>query len=161
MRSGTAGTSRGQADVRIEHERIFPVPVERGFTVITSPANWSAYWPGLVRVEPDIRWSAPGDRAHLVVRLLGREVELDMTLEERVANRLVSYSSVQAGLPDAFHERHFRSVEGGFSYRIVIRYEPRAGIPGLLDRTVVRRAIDRAARQTLENLERIFAVPAV
>ena len=54
----------------------FPDPLEHGFSVITDPANWPSYWPGLVRVEPDTRWSAPGDRAHLVIRLLGRDVEL-------------------------------------------------------------------------------------
>ena len=146
--------------VRIEREQAFPTPLEHGFSVITDPANWPSYWPGLVRVEPDTRWSAPGDRAHLVLRLLGRDVELRMTLEELVPNRLVTYASTQAGLPDARHERHFRKIDDGFSYRIVVEYEPRSGFRGLLDRTVVRRAIDRAVRQTIENLERLLSTGA-
>ncbi len=80
-----------------------------------------------------------------------------MTLDELVPNRLVRYSSVQAGLPDARHERHFQEAEGGFAYRIVVAYEARSGLRGLLDRTVVRRAVDRAARRTLENLEQLLA----
>ena len=140
--------------IRIEREKVFPTPVERGFSFITDVDNWAAYWPGIVRVEPESRWAAPGDQARLVLRLLGREVELAMTLRELVPNRLVAYDSVQAGLPNAHHERHFQPVDGGFAYRIVVEYEPRAGLRGLLDRTVVRRGIARAVQETLLNLER-------
>ena len=142
--------------IRIEREKVFPTPVERGFSFITDVDNWPAYWPGIVRVEPESRWAAPGDQARLVLRLLGREVELAMTLRELVPNRLVAYDSVQAGLPNAHHERHFQPVDGGFAYRIVVEYEPRAGPRGLLDRTVVRRGIARAVRETLLNLERVL-----
>jgi hypothetical protein len=143
--------------IRIERERVFRTPVEQGFAAITDIANWPSYWPGLVRVDPESRWASPGDEAHLTLRLLGREVELAMTLQELDANRLVTYESSQVGLPDAHHERHFRPVDGGFAYRIVVEYEPRSGLRGLLDRTVVRRGVDRAVRQTMENLERLFA----
>ena len=142
--------------IRIEREQVFSTPVERGFSFITDVRNWPAYWPGLVRVEPDSRWGTPGDRARLVLRLFGREVELAMTLREFVPNRFVAYDSVQAGLPNARHERHFQPVEGGFAYRIVVEYEPRTGLRSLLDRTVVRRGIDRAVRETLLNLERVL-----
>lgn len=143
--------------VRVEREQLFPTPLERGFDAITDIANWPAYWPGLVRVQPGSRWGTAGDRARLILRLLGREVELDMTLRELVPNRLVAYDSVQAGLPDARHERHFRQVEGGFAYRVVVEYEPRGGLRGLLDRTIVRRGVDRAVRRTLVNLEAMLA----
>lgn len=142
--------------IRIERERVFPMPVERGFSIITDVGNWPSYWPGLVRVEPDSRWGAPGDQTRLILRLFGREVELTMTLREFVPNQLVTYDSVQTGLPSAHHERHFRPVEGGFAYRIVVEYEPRTGPRGLLDRTVVRRGIDRAVRETMVNLERVL-----
>ena len=142
--------------IRIEREQVFPTPVEQGFSYITDVGNWPSYWPGLVRVEPGSQWREPGDRARVTVRLFGREVELAMTLREFVPNRLVAYDSVQAGLPDARHERHFRPVDGGFAYRIVVEYEPRAGVRRLLDRTVVRRGIDRAVRETLLNLERLL-----
>jgi hypothetical protein len=141
---------------RIEREHVFRTSLEHGFSVITDLASWSSYWPGLVRVEPGSQWNAPGDETRLVLRLVGREVALRMTLDELVPNRLVVYRSVQDGLPDARHERHFRPVEDGFSYRIVIEYQPRGGLRGLLDRTVVRRGVDRAARQTIENLERLL-----
>ena len=142
--------------IRIERERVFPVPVERGFAIITDVSNWPSYWPGLVRVEPESRWGTPGDEARVILRLFGREVELAMTLREFVPNQLVAYDSVQAGLPNAHHERHFRPVDGGFVYRIVVEYEPRKAPRGLLDRTVVRRGIDRAVRETMLNLERVL-----
>jgi hypothetical protein len=143
--------------MRVEREQAFGVTVEEGFAFITDQANWPRYWPGFVRVEPGSRWNAPGDEARVVTRLLGREVELRMTLERFEPNRLVEYDSRQRGLPDARHERHFAAAEGGgFRYRLVVAYEPRSGLRGLYDRMLVRRGIDRALRQTLENLEAVF-----
>jgi Polyketide cyclase / dehydrase and lipid transport len=145
--------------IRVEREQVFPVPVERGFSIITDIGNWPSYWPGLVRVEPESRWGTPGDQARLLLRLLGRKVELWMTLREFTPNHLVTYDSVQAGLPNAHHERHFRPVDGVFAYRILVEYEPRTGFRGLLDRTVVRRGIDRAVQATMLNLEQLLRPP--
>jgi uncharacterized protein YndB with AHSA1/START domain len=142
--------------IRLAQERLFHTPVEQGFSVITDVANWPAYWPGLVRVQAESRWHAPGDQARVVIRLLGREVQLTMTLREFIPNQLVAYESVQSGLPDARHERHFRPFDRGFLYRIVIEYQPRRGLRGLVDRTVVRRGIERAIQQTMDNLERLL-----
>ena len=141
---------------RIEVDTRFDVSLEDGFDYITNMDNWPQYWPGLVRIEPDSRWREPGDQARLVLRLLGRPVELEMTLRQFVPYRLVEYTSVQRGLPDAHHERHFEEADGGLGYRIVVSYEPRPGWRGVLDRVVVRRAIERAMRETLGNLERRF-----
>jgi hypothetical protein len=66
--------------IRIERERVFPMPVERGFSIITDVGNWPSYWPGLVRIEPESRWGTPGDQARLILRPFRREVELAMTL---------------------------------------------------------------------------------
>jgi Polyketide cyclase / dehydrase and lipid transport len=143
--------------IRIAREQVFPTPVERGFSFITDVGKWPSYWPGLVRIEPESNWGTPGDRARVIVRLFGRDVELAMTLREFAPFQLVAYDSVQAGLPDAHHERHFRPVDGGFAYRILVEYEPRTGPLGLLDRTVIRRGISRAVRETMLNLERVLA----
>jgi Polyketide cyclase / dehydrase and lipid transport len=142
--------------VRIEVQTRFDVSLHEGFDYITNMDNWPHYWPGLVRIEPDSRWRDPGDQARLVLRLLGRPVELAMTLRQFVPYRLVEYTSVQRGLPDARHERHFEEADGGLGYRIVVSYEPRPGWRGVLDRVVVRRAIERAMRQTIANLDRRF-----
>jgi len=138
----------------VETRRRFPVPVERGFDYITDLENWPDYWPGLVRVDPSSAWADPGDRARLTIRLLGREVELELTLQRFERYSRVEYTSVQRGLPDARHARVFTAADDGFDYAIVVDYEPRSGLRGLLDRTVLRRGISRAVAQTLRNLER-------
>ena len=138
--------------LRIEREHRFDCPVETGFAYITDVANWPEYWPGLIRIEPDSRWDVPGDETVIVVRLLGRDVELHMTLRRLDANALVEYVSHQRGLPDALHERHFLRDDGGMRYRLVVEYEPRSGLRGVYDRLLVRRGVERALRETVANL---------
>lgn len=139
---------------RIEATHRFNVPVERGFAFITEPANWSTYWPGYVGLEEGSRWGAVGDTARLLTRLFGRERVLRMTLREFERNRLVTYTSTQPGLPDAYHERHFEPDGHGFVYRLVVEYEPRTGIAGVFDRVLLPRGIRRAFERTFAALER-------
>ena len=143
--------------LRIEASHRYDVPVERGFAFITNTANWSTFWPGYVRLQEGSRWGAAGDTARLVTRLLGRERELAMTIVEYEPNRLVSYTSTQPGLPDAYHERHFAPDGDGFVYRLVVEYEPRGGIAGAFDRIALARGIRRAFERTFAALEREFA----
>jgi hypothetical protein len=142
--------------IRIEAQQRFPVPLRDGFDYITELGNWPEYWPRLVRVAPESRWRAPGDRARLVLRLLGRAVELEMTLGRLEPYRLVEYTSLQRGLPDARHERHFAEADGGFDYRLVVELERRSGWRGLFDQVLVRRATERALRETLGNLQTVL-----
>lgn len=143
--------------VRIELNRRFSVPLREGFDYITDPNNWPQYWPDLVRIEPGLRWREPGDRARLVLRLLGRPVQLEMTLGRFAPYSTVEYTSVQPGLPDARHERHFEDADGALAFRIVVSYQPRPGWRSVFDRLLVRRGIARAARKTLANLDRRFS----
>lgn len=141
---------------RISAARRYDVPVERGFAFITDTENWSRFWPGYVRLEPGSRWSASGDEARLVTRLLGRERELTMTVRVFEPNRLVTYTSTQPGLPDAYHERHFDRDGDGFVYRLVVEYEPRRWIGRIFDFTLLPRAIRRAFERTFTALEQEF-----
>jgi uncharacterized membrane protein len=109
-----------------------------------------------VRVDSATRWRQPGDRAWVVQRILGREVELDMTLVRIEPYRLVEYTSKQRGLPAARHLRHFEQTGDDFAYRIAVEYQPRPGWRSLFDRFLVRRAVERTLRETLANLERRF-----
>jgi uncharacterized protein YndB with AHSA1/START domain len=139
--------------MRVEMTHRFAVPLRDGFEYIVEPRHWPEYWPGLIRVQPGSQWRAPGDRARIVMRLLGRSVELDMTLHTFDPYRLVEYTSVQRGLPDVRHERGFSAVEGGFEYRLAVEFEPRAGLRGAFDRRLVRRAVVRTMRRTFANLD--------
>jgi hypothetical protein len=100
------------------------------------------------------RWQEPGDRMLLRMKLNGRAVDLRMTLREYLPPTLVTYRSVQRRLPDMAHERHWvtGTAERGFLYRVAVEYEPRPGLRGLLDRTLVRLGVARALRRTLDNL---------
>jgi uncharacterized protein YndB with AHSA1/START domain len=138
---------------RIEAAHRFDVPVEQGFAFITDTANWPKFWPGYARLAKGSSWAAPGDTALLVTRLLGRQRELAMTITTFERNRLVAYTSTQPGLPDARHERHFEPDGDGFVYRLVVEYEPRGGLAGGFDRTLLARGIRRAFERTFAALE--------
>jgi uncharacterized protein YndB with AHSA1/START domain len=139
--------------VRVEAARRYDVPVEHGFAFITDPANWSRFWPGYVRLEQGSSWGASGATARLAIRLFARERELTMTIRTFEPSRLVTYTSTQPGLPDAYHERHFEPEGHGFVYRLVVEYEPRGGIAGVFDRVLLRRGIRRAFERTFVALE--------
>jgi hypothetical protein len=143
---------------RVEASRELPVSLEEGFAYITAVGNWRSYWPGLIDVpnEQDVSWRTPGDRASVVLRVRGRPVEMKMELAEFRPDDRVTYRSTQEDLPDFWHERHFRSHDGRLDYLLVIAYEPRPGVKGLIDRLFVRRSVRRALVETLDNLERIF-----
>jgi hypothetical protein len=140
--------------VRIEASSTFPVDREAGFDYITDPVNWPRFWPDLVDI-PDLgraTWEKPGDTMRLRMRLAGRLTDLSMTLDQLDRPALVRYHTVQPRMPDSAHERHFEPAAEGFTYRLVISYEPRAGPAGPFDRTLFRYAAARALRRTLDNL---------
>jgi hypothetical protein len=143
--------------IEVVRTHFFPVPADEAFAYITNVDNWPEYWPGFVRVEEGGAWGSPGDRLTIVVKLLGRETALQLTLEEFQRSALVRYASVQDRLPPARHERRFAPSVDGFDYTLSVAYQPRGGLAGVLDRTVVKRAIAGALGKTVGNLERVFA----
>ncbi len=144
--------------IHIEKIHTFPVDVGKGFAYITDIHNWMEYWPGLTRIKDleAAKWKEAGHGVTVGLRLLGREVEMSMHLEQFQQDALVAYVSHQAGLPDVHHERHFEPVPDGFKYRLVVEYEPRKGWAGLFDRFVLRRSVARALQRTIENLQGVF-----
>jgi hypothetical protein len=144
--------------IEVELKHAFPVSVDEAFSYITDTRNWAEYWPDFVRVEDpeSVAWSAPGDTVTVVVKLLGRNVGLDLTLEEFERNSVVRYTSRQNRLPAARHERRFTPTPDGFDYTLSVSFEPRRGPAGIFDRVVLERAVASALRKTIENLERAF-----
>jgi hypothetical protein len=149
--------------VLIEIKHRFPISVTKAFAYITDLNNWSAYWPDFVRMEDpaNAKWGKPGDAVTIVLKLLDREQALNMTLEEFQKDVFVTYVSHQQGLPDARHERHFTATPEGFEYRLVVAFEPRPGWSGLFDRILLRWAVRRALRRTVENLSQVFHQPGM
>ena len=142
--------------MRVAVEKQFAFPLREGYDYITDLERWPQYWPGLISLAPESRWSQAGDTARLTLKLLGRPTELVMTLARIEPYRLVEYTSVQRGLPSACHERHFAEHGDGFRYRIEVELEPRTGPRRAFDAFVVRRGVEGTARQTVDNLERRF-----
>jgi Polyketide cyclase / dehydrase and lipid transport len=143
---------------RVELTHTFPVSHIDAFSYITDPKNWNEFFPNFVRLHDPAhaKWNSPGDEVTVVIRLLGREVEVNMTLQQLEKDTRVTYVSRQRGLPNASHERHFKAVPEGFEFRPVVVFEPRSGLAGLFDRLLVKRAIAGALRKTIENLESAF-----
>jgi hypothetical protein len=143
--------------MRVTLTHRFGVPVRDGFDYIVDPGNWPEYWPDLVSVETGSRWRARGDRARVVMRLLGRDVELEMALLVFDPYRRVEYTSVQRGLPEARHEREFAAAGDGFEYRLAVELAPRHGWRGAFDRVLLRWAIRRTLQRTVANLDRCLS----
>jgi hypothetical protein len=149
---------RSREPVRVEVAHRFGVGLRDGYDYITDLGNWHAYWPGLLRIDAESRWGAPGDRTRIGLRLLGREIEMTMILDRLEPYRLIEYTSRQHGLPQARHERHFADDgDHRLGYRAVVEYLPRAGPRGVFDRVILRRAVERALRATVANLAARFA----
>ena len=144
--------------LRIEVTHTFDVSVAEAFAYITDMKNWPEYWPDFIRIEnpEEARWSNPGDKVTIVIRLLNRERALHMELKEFLQDTRVAYVSHQDRLPDVRHERHFRALPIGCEYRLVVEYEPRRGFTGLFDKLLVKRSVERAIRKTVQNLDRAF-----
>ena len=146
--------------MRIEVIHTFDVSVAEAFAYITDMENWPAYWPGFIRIDKAAaaRWSTPGDKATVVIKLLNRERALNMELEAFRKDACVTYVSRQRGLPDVRHERHFEAARDGCRYRLIVEYEPRRGFAGLFDRMFVRPSVEQALRKTVQNLDRLFNI---
>jgi len=144
--------------VRIEVSHTFPVSVAQAFAYITDMKNWPAYWPDFIRIEnpSEARWNRPTDKTTIVIKLLNRERILKLELRDFERDGRVAYISRQQGLPDARHERLFKPTPDGCEYRLVVEYEPRAGLAGLFDRWLLKRSVERALHKTVQNLESIF-----
>jgi len=144
--------------IRVELAHTFPISAGDAFAYITDTKNWKEFFPNFVRLDDPAhaKWDTPGDRVTVVIRLLGREVQVNMTLEQHQKDKRVTYVSRQQGLPDARHERHFKAVPEGFEFCPVVAFAPRRGLAGLFDRLLLKRAITGALRKTIENLESVF-----
>ena len=112
----------------------------------------------LARLRPagtGLRWREPGDEARLVVRLMRRDRTLVMTLVDHEPNRVVRYRTAQAGLPDLPATNVTSSpIATASSTGSSSNTSHGVALPAVLDRTVVRRSVRRAADLTLAALER-------
>jgi hypothetical protein len=69
---------------RVELTHTFPVSHIDAFACITDTTNWKEFFPNFVRLHDPAhaKWDSPGDEVTVVIRLLGREVEVQMILNQ-------------------------------------------------------------------------------
>ena len=117
-------------------------------------ANWPRYLARLCPGPSPVRGGAPrATRPASSFGFFGREVELRMTL--RRASRRTDWSSTRApraGCPMRITSDTSLRPNGGLLYRLVVEYEPRAGLRGLYDRLLLRRGVERALRQAVMSI---------
>ncbi len=144
--------------IRVALTRTFPVPAGKAFAFITDTANWNTFFPNFIilRDPSHAKWNAPGDMVTVVIRILGRAIDVNMTLEAIETGRRIVYRSQQSGLPDARHERRFTPSPDGFEFGLSVTFDPRKGLRGLYDRFLVKPAVAGALRKTADNLDRAF-----
>ena len=143
--------------IRIEVERRFEVSGRQGFDYITEPASRPEYWPRFVRIDPGSHWHDRGDRARLTLRMLGRDVKLNMTLARREPMPSSGLHKRATRHPGSSPQQPLRQRRRrrclSHHHRIPA---PRTVRHRVLDRTLVRATIARTARGTMDNLQRRF-----
>jgi hypothetical protein len=87
--------------LRIEVTHTFDVSVAEAFAYITDMKNWPEYWPDFILIDNPAaaRWSNPGDKATVVIKLLNRERALNMELTAFHKDASVTYVSGSEGYP--------------------------------------------------------------
>src|SRR5262249_48124344 len=119
---------------RLEETRLLPVSRDDGFAYITNVGNWHSYWPKLLAIPDEEHVWGPrqGAVARGVREVRGKPVEMTMHLDEFQPPETVTYDSTQDGLPPFRHERHFREKDGRLEYTLVIAFQPRGGLRGII-----------------------------
>ena len=87
--------------IRVELAHTFPVSPGDAFAYITDTTNWKEFFPNFVRLDDaaHAKWDTPGDMVTVVIRFLGREVQVNMKLEEYQKDNRVTYVAVNKVCP--------------------------------------------------------------
>lgn len=113
---------------------IVPFPRDEVFDFVTDPRTWPGQWPQVDAVEDVLGWDKPGGTCR--VRLAGGREHVVELLELDRPRRMRDVARLP-GLPEVEHERVFAEVPEGTWLQNYARYDPRPGLSGLLDRTVL------------------------
>jgi len=137
---------------------IVPFPRDEVFDYVADPRNWPLLQPEIEAVEVD-GWDKPGGRC--VLRLRGAQTQ-EHELLDLDRPRLLRDVARRAGLPDIEHERVFAELADGTWLQNYARYEPRSGLAGLFDRTILawllRRRYQRLWDAAAARLVEVMAV---
>ncbi len=145
--------------MRIEYGAQLPLSIEQAFDFVSNPANWPAFFDSISSAEALEGWGAPGGRARMVNRVLGREVVTDLELLEWDRPHGFRYVGHTAGRPDMDNNRAFAAVPGGTRLTGTTSVRARRGLAGLLD-VITALAVHRIYRRAMAELPSQAAVGA-
>jgi hypothetical protein len=128
---------------------IVPFPRDEVFEYVTDPRNWPELLPEIERVDVVDAWDKPGDRCRVRLRAMGNR-EYEQELLEFDRPRLTRDIARQPGLPEIEHERVFAEIPEGTWLQNYARYEPRRGLVGLFDRTLLAWLLGRRYQRTFQ-----------
>ncbi|MEV0270666.1 SRPBCC family protein [Hamadaea sp. NPDC050747] len=113
---------------------LVPFPRDEVFEYLADPRNWPLLQPEIEAVDDLDGWDKPGGRC--VLRLRGGRTQRHELLDFDQP-RLLREVARSDGLPEIEHERVFADLADGTWLQNYARYDPRPGIAGLFDRTVL------------------------
>ena len=110
-------------------------------------------------IDPDARWSEPGDRFRFFYGLLGRRMEVECVLDEVQAPLMLRYTAKTRWLPDVHFRWQHTVLADGFATTVLMETdEPTSVFGKAVDRMLVPRLLERDLSRSLDNLADIFTV---
>jgi len=146
---------------RVEQTRTYPGQVQQtAWNYMMDLHHLPEWYASLTEViDPDARWSEPGDRFRFVYRLLGRRLEGEAILEEVQAPLILRYTAKTHWVPDVHFQWRHTVLGDGFSTTVVMETdEPTSFFGKAVDRTLIPRVLERDLSRTLDNLADILTV---
>ena len=141
--------------------RAFDVARKDAFEYLTTPANWPAFYSGLIEVVDanGAGFAKAGDQVGFKYSLLGRVVHGVATLEEIQYGESVRHTVAVPGLPDVHQEWQYLDRGEGCEVSVTMNSGEASTFMGrAIDRFVIPRTLSRDLERTLENISEMFAL---
>jgi hypothetical protein len=138
--------------------RQYPIERDRLYAHLTEPTNWPSYYHGMITATPGGAFTEPGDEVSVRHRLLGRSIDVEVTLLELDAPSRFRTRAKGTGLPPVEHVWDYADSDGGTSVTVTGEMEETTTWLGrAIDRHVLPRQLERDVARTLDNLDELIA----
>ena len=131
--------------MQITYGALIPLPVDEAFDFVTDPANWPTFVP-MESAQALEGWGAPGGKARMVTRFLGRDVTTDLELLEWSRPNKFRYIGRNEG-PDMDNSRVFEAVPGGTRLTATTTVHRGPGLSALVALVAIRRLMRRGMKE--------------
>jgi uncharacterized protein YndB with AHSA1/START domain len=143
----------------VELDRTYPIDRKLLFDHLTDPSIWPSYYNGMIEVEATGRFAEPGDTVVAKHRLLGRVVDVEVTLLEVTPPERIRLRAETAGVPPIEHDWRYHEA-GEDATRIEVAMtsvEVDSWLGRKLDRFVMARQLEKDLRRSLDNIGDLVA----